>query len=906
MPRHSTGQPTLCEYRHAALPIAAAFTLAAQPAAAQYAQTYQPPSDVQAPAGVRVVEIQHLSDEDFLSALAAMQRAYPERAFSLALDAASYRPHLAEHINGLSVRAETSNTVATGVAGAFGLAGAAALAYSFMQGESDGGGGGGGGPSVSFTTVLPPTAPGWETDPADWDTAEHDADYSKSQINASAAYVRGGTGEGIKVGVIDGGVYAGHPEFNLRIGGCFDTATGLPSACNDPDEHGTHVAGVIGAARDGNVMHGVAFDSEIYSIRAFGSGASGSWVATPESYGRAIDWAISNGVQVINNSYSTPGDHTGIDPAVVYNSLSSPAFGDAFQKIVDNDMIMVWATGNDALDQPSAQAALPYYYSQLAHNWVAVTSSTPSGGVSGFANYCGVAAAWCVTAPGGDGVTNNIVSTIENGGYAIGAGTSMAAPQVTGAIAVLLQLFGPGTLSNLTPEQVVQVLFQTADKNLPNYSATLNSDGLSTWYGHGLIDLDAATTPDTFNASIETVSHSSFAVGGSHFVLRGALGSAIRSNLSGKQLAVFDELNRGLLIDLDAFASQTGSSFDIDRALTHFGRGKGFKRIESAPGTEFALRLTGAADDGEPGLGGAVQAKLSTEISETLSLEGGWNVDAGQMMGFFGAGTAVPEDMIDASAFGISYLGLAEDAATTGLQRRLAGGATLRVMAFGGTATDAETLELDEQLGIESETNWIYGAGAEWTTPLAPNVSLSLRGGTVAESDELLGSEFEGAFALKGATTAFAGVGIKIDLAPKLALLGSYDTGVSAVTAESGSLFSSFGAVVSDTFSLGLAGGDGLRKDDRYGLIVSQPMRVTAGQAELTLPQARNADGSLGYAVETAGLAPDGQELRFQGFYSAPLLAGDFSMGALLRLAPDHNSAADAEWAAMSSYRMQF
>jgi hypothetical protein len=747
---------------------------------------------------------------------------------------------------------------------------------------------------------LPPTAPGWDTDPTDWETAEYFADYSKAQIKASAAYARGGTGAGVKVGVIDGGVYAAHPEFDLRIGGCFDTATGAASFCNDPDDHGTHVAGIIGAAKNNNLMHGVAFDAELYSIRAFGSGGSGTWLATTENYGKAIDWAIGNGVQVINNSYGITGAHTDFDPAAVYNNLSSPAFGDAFQKIVDNDVIMVWSTGNEALDEPSPEAALPHYYSSLAYNWIAVTASTSSGAVAGYANYCGVAAAWCVTAPG-----SNIISTEETGGFMSMSGTSMAAPQVSGAVAVLLQLFGPGTISNLTPEQVVQVLFQTADKNLPNYAGTLNSDGLSTWYGHGLIDLDAATTPDTFSASIETASQSSFAVGGSQFALRGALGSAVRSSLAGKQLAVFDRLNRGALIDVDVFASQTGAGFDMDRALTRFGRGKGFERIESAPGTEFELRLTSAADDAA-GLGGALQAKLSTEISETLKFEGGWNVDAGQMMGFLGEGAVASEDMIDASAFGVSYLGLAENAATTGVERRLAGGGTLRVMAFGGTADEPDTLELDEHLGIEQETNWTYGAGAEWTTPLVQNVSLSLRGGTVTESDELLGSEFEGAFALQGTTTAFAGMAVKVDMTPKLALLGSYDTGVSAVTAESGGLFTGFGALVSDTFSLGLAGQGVWRKDDRFGLVVSQPMRVTSGQAELTLPQARNADGSLAYAVETVDLAPKGQEFRFQGFYSAPLLTGDFSLGALLRLAPDHNSAAAPEWAAMSSYRMEF
>jgi hypothetical protein len=163
----------------------------------------------------------------------------------------------------------------------------------------------------------------------------------------------------------------------------------------------------------------------------------------------------------------------------------------------------------------------------------------------------------------------------------------------------------------------------------------------------------------------------------------------------------------------------------------------------------------------------------------------------------------------------------------------------------------------------------------------------------------------EGGFSVAQTETAFIGATVTYNLAHGLTAVAAYDIGLSAVTADD-SLFSDFAAVVSDSFSLGLLGKGAFQERDQYGLVVSQPMRVASSEAEMMLPQARNADGSLNYSTEEVDLAPEDRELRIQGFYSAGMGEGELTFGGLMRLNPGHDADAAMEWAAVASYQSGF
>ena len=151
-----------------------------------------------------------------------------------------------------------------------------------------------------------------------------------------------------------------------------------------------------------------------------------------------------------------------------------------------NGKILVWAAGNSGLSNPSPQANAVVHSSELQGLSVTVVainatngdgSGAKDGKIWSSSNRCGTAADYCIAAPGAD------ITYVgrENGQtFYIGSGTSMAAPLVSGGLAIIKQEF-----SSLTNAQVVSRLFTTA-LDTGEYSQ-------SSIYGHGLMNLNAAT-----------------------------------------------------------------------------------------------------------------------------------------------------------------------------------------------------------------------------------------------------------------------------------------------------------------------------------------------------------------------------------------------------------------------------
>lgn len=299
--------------------------------------------------------------------------------------------------------------------------------------------------------------------------------------NASTAYASSGTaaisGAGIVVAVIDTGVDVNHPEFAGRIaaGGRMFGSPGDPNAIVDNDGHGTHVAGIIGAAKDGKGMHGVAWGASLLPIGVGGQLGDADFAAI-------FSLAGDKGARVLNNSWGMDIDITQFRTADELYAFM-PSTTNALRQVVNGNAVVVFAAGNDSAANPQFWARLPEKFAELRGGWLAVVAVDSTGKLASYSNACGTTetAQWCLAAFGGDGMAPSI-STAPGGGYGPMMGTSMAAPVVSGSLAVLMEKF-----PSLTTRQIVERVLHTANRT-GVYADTAS-------YGQGLLDLGAAASP---------------------------------------------------------------------------------------------------------------------------------------------------------------------------------------------------------------------------------------------------------------------------------------------------------------------------------------------------------------------------------------------------------------------------
>lgn len=317
-------------------------------------------------------------------------------------------------------------------------------------------------------------------------------------IGAQTAYDRGITGRGVIVGVMDSGTAAAHPEFAGAVRSLFNMGAG--AAGEDSDGHGSHVAGIILGRRDGVGMHGVAYDATLVGV-GWGMETDSSQTppkpvsetdpTTDRVLGNGFRTAVEQGAQVINASLGlnphprlrTPENprRTAVDVTAAEFAATFPTMLASYRAGVAADRIFVFANGNEGDTDPDINAGLPYRFPELQRTWLAVGATGLHGEETNYTNRCGVAASWCVFAPGGGDDQDNegIWSVRAAGDYVRFSGTSMAAPHVTGVAALLIQAF-----PDLTPEQIVDLILVSA--------IDMGQPGVDAAYGHGFVSVERA------------------------------------------------------------------------------------------------------------------------------------------------------------------------------------------------------------------------------------------------------------------------------------------------------------------------------------------------------------------------------------------------------------------------------
>lgn len=208
-----------------------------------------------------------------------------------------------------------------------------------------------------------------------------------------------------------------------------------------PDaDHGTHVAGIVAAMRNGTGVNGVAPSVRIMVLRAVPDGDE-----RDKDVANAIRYAADNGARVINMSFgkSHSPQKSVVDEAVRYAESKG--------------VLIIHAAGNDGEDLNQAGNFPNQFYAGggRAANWIEVGASSwhSDNLAADFSNYG--RGKVDVFAPG-----VSLLSTVTDATYGRMGGTSMAAPVVTGIAATLLAYF-----PELTAAQVRQIILESAVRN---------------------------------------------------------------------------------------------------------------------------------------------------------------------------------------------------------------------------------------------------------------------------------------------------------------------------------------------------------------------------------------------------------------------------------------------------------
>ncbi|HEX6283474.1 MAG TPA: S8 family serine peptidase, partial [Pyrinomonadaceae bacterium] len=166
------------------------------------------------------------------------------------------------------------------------------------------------------------------------------SDYGITKIEAPGAWGLGYRGSQIKVGIFDSGIDLEHPDLSDAIAGGVDLI-GDGNGFDDCNGHGTHVAGIVGARDNGTGSVGVAPRVSLYAMRFFDCVGGG---ATTAREIRGIEWAIDNGMQVINMSFGCCSIVQQGQRVVI--PLSNAAEEAAMNAAYQRGIVLIAASGN--------------------------------------------------------------------------------------------------------------------------------------------------------------------------------------------------------------------------------------------------------------------------------------------------------------------------------------------------------------------------------------------------------------------------------------------------------------------------------------------------------------------------------------------------------------------------------
>lgn len=752
-----------------------------------------------------------------------------------------------------------------------------------------GGNGGGGGASSGLPTTL-----GYAVEPQTQE--DRNSENSLGPINAFVPIIHDnvlGTGE--TVAIFDTGVDASHPDLSGQILTTegYDEGTDTQTTINtdpDSDTHGTAVASIIAALRNGTGIEGVAPGAKVLPVE-LPEDAQGDFADIDDAHlAPAVSYVAGLGtVHVINNSWNISGiGGAGLSISqyeLTYGHTLASDFPNtvtAWQNFVNAGNVVVWAAGNEGASQPDAFAGLPQEISGLKPGWAVAVAINANGSLASFSNACGITASYCIASTGVN-VTVAVGPSVSGTGYAVYSGTSFAAPSVSAAIALLMS-----AAPSLTAQQALQILFETANKSGAFADAAI--------YGEGVMDLNQAMQPVgqvvVSAASVRPASLTSTTI-----ALGGAFGAGPTRELAATPMTVLDSFDRGYSLSMGSRFVPVGGAFDAFDRLGAFAQPNetvmddGFTRVDlvSDPNPQRS------APEGS-------QSHFIAEerLASETALRYGAGIDPGLALGSGrdGAAGALAQGLLAPGSVSNPYLSLIDKSVVAALDLPLAGG-KLTVASASGEAFNAGGLisnpfvEAPHIVAGDIEQSWRIGNGN----------AIRVDAGSMVETGSLLGTLGSGAAEIGPSDTVFAGLGGEMALGRDSALVGGIHAGLSSESGAAGSMIRGAADIGSFAAGLGLVERDALSTGDRFTLAAGLPLRAVSGHADILVPNGVNLDGTVNVQPTNVGMRADGREVDLQGAWSTPLERGiELTTALLVRQEPDNVRSASPE--AMAALRL--
>jgi hypothetical protein len=507
------------------------------------------------------------------------------------------------------------------------------------------------------------------------------------------------------------------------------------------------------------------------------------------------------------------------------NHIGGEATANALQLAVEqNDMVFVFASGNDGQNDVSSMAGLPVYVPDALGNWVAVGAVDQNKEIAGFSNRCGSAADWCLVAPGvginstfsrdADPNQPNFVVN-EQGDYAITQGTSMATPFVAGAISLGMEVF-----PEQTAQQVLQVLFDTAED--------LGESGVDNVYGQGLLNLGESLAPQgalSVHMTDNVLSNKKYNALNSGFVGSSILSNSLVDSLEDVSMIVTDKYDRGFKTSLSSFmgSSINNRKFESDVSLEKFIKNQK-KNVMKNGNVSFYLDDNLYSSNPEAGF------SINNNLFSTSIL-----LNSDEQLNYLGN-----DNFVNANSFGVHHLGLIENNNYAMKNEfNLSDSFKIRTSFSSGDSIPLEEVNSDV-------TAMTFGLGLD----ISSNNSVGVDFGQVEESGSILGSFGFGAFHTDktNTETEFVNLNGKIGLSRNTSFLLSGSMGESKFK-QNGLIKS--GNMETSSYAIGINRKNIISDSDSFSLAISRPLQVSGGKVNVNLPFKRtpSKDGAVSTGI---------------------------------------------------------